>query len=290
MIACVALTAATGAMAQGQDGTPGERNLQVMAELLSGVYANANQAYFGERLKYPEEQRQVRTRVLIEAIGDAGTGAPQFSYLLFRNNSDQPDEQERWRLTTDEDPLLVRMQRFAVHDGTAEYREGCDVQWRRDAGQFTGDNESADCGSIMQLTPRALWIGVAGAELLQLDRARPFSCYVDIPGVAGGRDEPFDRYLIDDMHDQGALHWFQAKDGRELGIMLRNVRWPMNNEAGVFTRNSFVMYVLERTPEGVETLTYGWTEPRAERIGLNLQWLLVNCYMVSNRDVTPFFD
>ncbi len=49
------------------------------------------------------------------------------------------------------------------------------------------------------------------------------------------------------------------------------------------------MYLLERDDDGVKTLTYGWTEPRAERIGINMQWMLVNCYMVSNRDVIPFF-
>jgi hypothetical protein len=38
----------TGApvLAQGQDSTPGERNLLVMAELLPGHYDNVNQNYF----------------------------------------------------------------------------------------------------------------------------------------------------------------------------------------------------------------------------------------------------
>ncbi len=73
--------------------------------------------------------------------------------------------------------------------------------------------------------------------------SREFSCYVDIPGVAGGRDEPFDRYSIDSLHDQGNLHWLQTKEGREIGSTLRNV-----------------------------------------------QWLLVNCYLVSNREVQPYFE
>ena len=40
------------AFAQGQDGTPAERNLQIIAELLPGNYDNANQAYFDQR--FPE--------------------------------------------------------------------------------------------------------------------------------------------------------------------------------------------------------------------------------------------
>ena len=79
-------------------------------------------------------------------------------------------------------------------------------------------------------------------------------------------------------------------EGRKFGLTLRNVRWPMNNEVGAFTRNSLVMYLIEKTDGGVEEIGYSWTEPRAERIGMNLKWLLVNCYMVSNRDVKPFFE
>jgi hypothetical protein len=162
------------------------------------------------------------------------------------------------------------------------------VAWRRDLGQFTGE---AECGLRMQLDPNGLWIGWAGEkDLFALSRAREFSCYVDIPGVAGGRDEPFDRYTIEQLHDQGDLAWIDTSDNRQIGITLRNVQWPMNNEVGAFTRNSLVMYVIEQTEEGVKTHSYGWTEPRAERIGLNLQWMLVNCYRVSNRDVRPFFD
>ena len=123
----------------------------------------------------------------------------------------------------------------------------------------------------------------------ELTRGRRFDCYADIPGVSGGRDEPFDRYEINDLHDMGGLKWFEAKDGREFGVTLRNVEWPMNNEQGAFTRNSLVLYLLERKEDGVEELTYGWTEPGAQRIGINMKWMLVNCYMLSNRDVTPFF-
>jgi len=288
--ACLILTPAATALAQGQDGTPGERNLQVMAELLSGIYDNANQAYFDGRLKYPDDRRQDRTHVTIEAVADVNPGSPSFSFTLTRQASATPDERELWLLETDADPLLVRMKRHALRDGEAVYRDGCDVLWRRDAGQFTGTNESDQCAATMQLNPRALWIGTGRSTPAQLLRARAFSCYVDIPGVAGGRDEPFDRYQINDMHDQGALHWLETKGGRQLGITLRNVVWPMNNEVGAFTRNSLVMYVLEKTEDGVKTHTYGWTEPHAERIGLNLQWMLVNCFMVSNRGVRPFFD
>ncbi len=275
--------------AQGQDGTPGERNLQIMAELLPGLYDNANQSYFDQRLKYPEDERRARLQVSIEAVEEPGIGDVVFSYQAYPAGGALASARQLWALETADDPQLVRMRIYDMEGPT--YLEGCDVLWRRDVGQFTGASVGADCPMSMQLDPSAIWVATGDARPDQLKRARKFSCYADIPGVAGGRDEPFDRYQIDDMHDQGGLQWFTTKDRqRELGVTLRNVEWQMNNEIGAFTRNSLVIYVLERTADGVKTHTYGWTEPRAERIGLNLQWLLVNCFMVSNRDVQPFFD
>ena len=277
------------AWAQGQDGTPGERNLQIIAELLPGLYDNANQAYFEQRLNYPEDQRHARLQVSIEAVDEPEVGDVVFSYQAYPAGGALASARQLWALAPDDDPLLVRM-RISDMEGPT-YLEACDVLWRREVGQFSGASASPACPMTVQLDPSALWVATEDARPDQLKRARSFSCYADIPGVAGGRDEPFDRYQIDDMHDQGGLQWFTTKDGeREIGITLRNVEWPMNNEEGAFTRNSLVMYVLERTADGVKTHTYGWTEPRAERIGLNLQWLLVNCYIVSNRDVRPFFD
>ena len=73
------------AWAQGQDGTPGERNLQIIAELLPGLYDNANQAYFEQRLNYPEDQRHARLQVSIEAVDEPELGDDMFQmhdYLL----------------------------------------------------------------------------------------------------------------------------------------------------------------------------------------------------------------
>ncbi|MGI9344376.1 MAG: hypothetical protein ACR2QV_16205 [Gammaproteobacteria bacterium] len=287
LLACSALFVAGAALGQGQDGTPGERNLQIMAALLAGIYDNANQAYFDTRLKFPEERRHDRTSVRIDATENPDMGPAVFTVT---RSAGGDEKIELWALAADADPLLVRMRRYAVDGQENTYRDGCDVLWRRDAGQFTGAGESERCTAGMQLSPEGLWLDDGRATPAELTRAREFSCHVDIPGVGGGRDEPFDRYPISDMHDQGALHWFDSKEGQRIGISLRNVRWPMNNEIGAFTRNSLVMSVIEKTEDGIKEHGYGWTEPRAERIGLNLKWLLVNCYRVSNRDVVPFFD
>jgi hypothetical protein len=264
--------------AQGQDGTPAERDLQVLSELLPGLYDNANQAYFDQRLNLADERRHGRASLRIDR-----TGADTDLGFSFRWQTGDTSDTWTARLAASADPERVAMAiRFENGD-----REDCVVEWRRELGQFSG---TGDCGLAMQLDPSGLWVAWDGARANRLLRAREFSCYVDIPGVAGGRDEPFDRYVVDALHDQGGLQWITTKDEREIGITMRHVRWPMNNERGAFTRNSLVMYVLEREEDGIRTHTYGWTEPRAERIGLNLQWMLVNCYLVSNRDAPPTFD
>lgn len=279
---CLLLLCLPGAWGQGQDGTPAQRNLQIIAELLPGTYDNANQNYFDTRLQLDEQLRHQRTTVVVERADQPDLGELVFSYRA-EDEKAEPTE-GLLVLSLDDDPRVVRLQVIAEDQRLA----GCDLAMRRDLGQFTGE---ADCGLRMQLDPHGLWVGWAGdKDLFALSRAREFSCYVDIPGVAGGRDEDFDRYPIERLHDQGDLAWITTSDDREIGITLRNVQWPMNNEVGAFTRNSLVMYVIERTGEGVKTHSYGWTEPRAERIGLNLQWMLVNCYRLSNRDVRPFFD
>ncbi len=48
------------AHAQGQDSTPGQRNLLIMAELLPGIYDTANQNYFDTRRVLPEAARRSR--------------------------------------------------------------------------------------------------------------------------------------------------------------------------------------------------------------------------------------
>ena len=63
----------------------------------------------------------------------------------------------------------------------------------------------------------------------------------------------------------------------------------MNNLRNVFTRHSLVLYIGKKESADQESkeISYTWTSPDAQRIGLNLMWMLTNCYMISNEDVTP---
>jgi hypothetical protein len=168
------------------------------------------------------------------------------------------------------------------------------VWWRRDAAQFSATAD-ADCpedpGSPIALSlaqQQLWWSSRRNDSAVKLHRSRAFTCYADIPGVGGGRDEPYTRYDNLSLHDQGAETWFTDKDGRTLGLRLFNVDWPINNYEGYFTRDSLVIYVVEKFDDGsTKEHGYAFTLPEANRIGINLKWLLASCFMVSGKVDTP---
>lgn len=270
--------AAAGVHAQGQDSAPYERDIQVIDAMLAGLYSNANQSYFDRRTG--REPRHAALTVEIErsadsrfevSAGPANGGARTYSWTL---------EADRRR------GAVVMLSEAA--DGSQ-----CTLVWSRSAAEFHARADGA-CSSgdpvEVVLSKRQLWVSFADepAGDYRLHRARAFECYADIPGVGGGRDEPYDRYPGLELHDQGGSAWFTSKEGRRLGISLLLVDWPINNYEGAFARDSLVVYLSEELDDGRKELGYAFTVPDADRIGINLKWILVNCYMQSNESVTPF--
>ena len=82
-VACLALLApAAPAFSQGQDSTPAERDVLVLAELLARVYDNYNQVYFDRRIGYPKNERHDRIELRIDRVG-----GPDSMLLAFREFS-----------------------------------------------------------------------------------------------------------------------------------------------------------------------------------------------------------
>jgi hypothetical protein len=249
--------------------------------MLPGFYSNANQAYFDGRRKV--DNPQPRHNLLIEAAGDG------FDITLSAPDGTVMSNQ-RWSLAEDDQRRAVRMD-ISDADGTTL----CPVWWTRDAAQFsaTSDTECAegiDSPDALALGKQQLWWTPRGPSdaAVKLHRARQFTCYADIPGVGGGRDIPYTRYDNLSLHDQGAETWFVDKDGRNLGLRLFNVDWPINNYDGYFTRDSLVIYVIEKLDDGsTKEHGYAFTLPEANRIGINLKWLLASCFMISGKVDTP---
>ncbi len=260
--------------AQGMDSTPAERQLRILAEMLPGHYSNANQAYFDLRRKLPEAARHGKLEISIAPAADyKGTGRA-FSWQ-------ERGQQTRLVLTvTADDPTGIHAD-FELRNGAAwQVDPARSLRIVRSAGSFSG---RAAGGGGMQVSARELWLDSGNGDPYWLERSREFHCYADVPGVGGGRDIPFQRYDDISLHDQGGEHWFTTRDAdqRQLGLRLLRVNWHVLNEAnGNFNRNSLVLYVSERFADGSEKEhSYAFTDPDADRIGLNLKWMLVNCAM-----------
>ena len=281
LISCFFVTNDT--VAQGQDSSKWSRDQQVIEVMLAGFYANANQAYFDGRLKVQSPQPRADIKI------DAGASDNQFSVIYTDKGTGEALEQT-WVLTADDTRKAVRME---ITD--AQGNMTCPLYWRREAAQFRAtrsdecDNSEADSPYELVLSNAQLWWWSTATEApYKLHRAREFTCYADVPGVGGGRDEPYNRYDNMSVHDQGADAWFETDEGRRLGLSLFAVDWPINNYEGFFTRDSLVLYILERLEDGsVKEHGYAFTEPDVERIGINLKWMLASCFLVSGRDAVP---
>ncbi len=316
--------------AQGMDSTVAERSLLIMAGMLPGIYDNANQAYFDQRRGLAEDDRHGRitttiTRVQAPAFGDyvylwknamgAGEGGST-SYRLATLTADGADDEvtmQHYMKMSGE----IRIEDLATLTPKDLRRtEGCDYFFKRRAEHFRGQQRDKACrfdwqgepvytANTIEVSDYDLFFvdhkyridtgeritGVASGEPFWLERARIFYCYADIPGVAGGRDIPFERYDDIVLHDRGGMEWFQTREAepRTLGLTLRAVTWHVNNESdGNFNRDSLVIYALEKLKDGtVKAHSYAFTEPDAERIGMNLQWMLVNCTMTRRSEAVP---
>ena len=320
--------------AQGQDSTPGERNLLVMAELLPGEYDNVNQAYFDSRRKLESPDQHPRMHATITRVAAPAFGP--YAFLWVNTTTTPQGPQRSWRLATLEaGPATdeVTMKQYLRMDGEITAAEletltpeglrrtdGCDYYFRRRADHYRGLQRSRACefdwegqrvytDNEIQLSETSLWFvdhkfvrhsglritGVASGEPFWLERARVFHCYADIPGVAGGRDIPFQRYDGIRLHDRGGSHWFRTRpspdepEGREIGLQLQAVTWHVLNEKdGNFNRDSLVLYAFERLPDGsIREHGYAFTDPAADRIGNNLKWMLVNCALIPRDQARP---
>lgn len=294
-------------LAQGQDGTPAERDIMILAELLPGAYNNANQAYFDVRLKVPVEKRHKNLHTEINRINALNFGEYVFLRKVYENSGGEAVQIYLHTLDVDFGIQAVRMKTYIldkvpgkkIRKQDATYLAGCDLLWQREVSQYRGELAVKAClinqqtsAFDMQLSDEGLWVKALGDSLspYKKDRARPFSCYIDVPGVGGGRDIPYKRYDLGSIHDLGDEGWIKTADGQEIGLSLFRVHWTFNNYDDVFARPSFVIYLKTKTDNGdVIEKGYSFTSPDAQRIGINLKWALAYCYMVSNEDIKPFF-
>ena len=284
VVLTIALMLPSLAMAQGQDSSTWARDQQVIAAMLTGVYSNANQAYFDKRGKItnPHARRN------ISITSDKSVN--HFLVKTVASNDEQKEITQEWQLFADNSRGMVGMRVVLDSDKAA-----CPLFWKREAAQFRatiteGCSQSENGPVSLTLSKQQLWWETTAktANNFKFHRARSFTCYADIPGVGGGRDESYRRYDGLSLHDQGDEAWFNTVDNRALGVRLFLVDWPINNYIGYFTRDSLVIYIMEKMSTGtIKEHGYAFTVPEANRVGINLKWMLASCFMVSGQEATP---
>ena len=174
-------------------------------------------------------------------------------------------------------------------------RPGCDVFWRRRASEFDGQMKEGACSFVSSrsgkriiidddliLTDSEIWIsdraededgnyvfghkeGIPHKNL----KARRFECWIAAL-ERDGENWSFASNL--EIWDQGGTAWIATEEAepQEVGIKMRNVRWPSGNN-----RDSLVLYAYRGKDD--KAASYVWSEPTAERLALNLRWMQASC-------------
>ena len=293
--------------AQGEDSTKYERDEMVISEFLPGLYSNYNQVFFNNRGKVPDEERHLRREIEVLEI-ETNIFSVKDTFVManvFDKTITEDDKKISYAIINIEannNEKAVQLdiyksnESFSLNDLDGDPE--CSVMMIRGAEEFYARESSGECDGIINvytLSKKHLFVrtdknsGIKTSEPYKLNEARPFECYVDIPGVSGGRDLPYKRYEPFYIHDQGGtFEIITDYEQRNLVFRLVRVDWEINNHIGVFTRDVMVLYAEERTDDGYKINGYTFTEPDITRVGINFKWMLVSCFMESNKFTTPF--
>lgn len=264
-------------------------------ERIHSIFKRVTLPAFGEHVFYVEQYLD----------GDPGQVYRQRLYSL---DLDEAEHAIRLRIHVPEDParLAGAHRDPAKLDGLtpaeAHSPAGCDVYWRRRADAFLGDMKPGTCTFVskrtgmrvvvsddLYLDDDELWIHDRAVDTQgnhvygnragiphKLKKVRPFRCWLSVrrEGVEGEGPSAwtFDRDIA--VHDGGELVW-TATDARPaaVGLKIRRPVWPSGPN-----QDSLVLYVHDRAADDPQrAVGYGWADPQAERIGINLRWMQASC-------------
>ena len=293
--------------AQGQDSTSFERDELIVSEFLPGFYSNYNQVYFNNRSKVPNKERHERREIEIKeiktnvfSVSDTFINANIFEKPI--TDDDKVASHSIIMVAANNVEKAVQLDIYKSDESYSvdglNRNPDCTVMMIRGAEEFYAREYMGNCDeltNVSTLSKKHLFVrmnessGITTNIPYKLNEARTFECYVDIPGVSGGRDIPYKRYEPFFIHDQGGTFEIITNyEKRNLVFRLVKVDWELNNHIGVFTRDGLVLYAEERTADGYKINGYTFTEPDITRVGINFKWMLVSCFMESNKYATPF--
>ena len=213
-----------------------------------------------------------RLHVTVQRANDSGLGNDALAISAYAGNDPRAAREMRFYVLGVDTArkALQALAYKAVAGGKPLADPACDLRLQRDVDGFVGiaDEQCTGAARRLRIDERGLRWTEAGTEELVLERARLFACMIDFPRQPGKPMMYTDKYIV--LHDQGGTFFFDHPDGRSMVLTLRN-NWSFS-----MYRETLVVVIQERDESG-PTLTYAWTEPGADRIGVNPSWMRVQC-------------
>ncbi|MEM8986232.1 MAG: chromophore lyase CpcT/CpeT [Pseudomonadota bacterium] len=292
-----------------------DRDFRVMMEWFPGRYDNQEQVYFQNLLDTPEEARNGRIHSIFFPVELDGFSGETFYVQQYGDNDPSKVYRQRvYAFTPDYEENAIRLTIFTpkapetlldAHLDPSKLeglgpddmiaRPGCEVYWRRQAGQFVGYMKPRACSFVSErsgkrifitddlfLSEHKIWISDQaededGAYVFgnkagvphKNNRARDFKCWVAVK-KRNGEDWTFVRDVA--IHDNGDWAEISTDERRPktVYIRMRNVKWPYGRN-----RDSLTLYVHE--DKDASAVSYAWNEANAERVAVNLRWMQASC-------------
>ncbi|MEM9209448.1 MAG: chromophore lyase CpcT/CpeT [Pseudomonadota bacterium] len=295
---------------------PHARDLLILTEWFEGEFDNEEQLWFeaDPRSMTPEAERHTRVHTVHRRMALPDFGEHVFYVEEYQNND--PAEIIRQRLVVFSSDGIdggIRMQQGFFHKpeqalgahrdasqiagleaGDVFFLDGCDVRWRRVAGQFEGSMAEKACvfgeGPLRRYSIHNLVLSqdkywrvdatrlVADDSLhagydenrpTEMRRADPFVCEVTLRLEDGSAQRVQDLAL----HSQGGVQAIVREDtGEELLLRLRDKEYPYYD-----TRPDFLFLSIRKAGER-RSLAYTVTDADARRLGVSFGGTLAHCY------------
>jgi hypothetical protein len=175
--------------------------------------------------------------------------------------------------------------------------DGCEVYWKKEKDAFVGYMKDKACNVLskrmnkrifitdsLRLTPNEIWIrdeaydenggyvyGHKGKISHKLIRCRPFKGWIAFRKE--GTEDKYEWIGNLQLHDQGWKTRVILPDGTV-------TPYTVELSQVVFEKRTAVMKLAIYEEGKSKAVTYNWTNPEAERIGVNLRWIQVGLTLV----------
>lgn len=232
--------------------------LPAAATLLPGVYSNEEQVYFArEAGKPPPTWLSIR----ITLDGDGFRLQPVDAFGVAVADAQRLRVREGETITTITSGACVRdFARVPLGLTVINSRGRCD-----------------DMATLSTVLDRGIVLTTADGVVLDMQRSRSWRCWASMPRAAKKPDGSVDWWFKPGLmlHDAGGRVAAVTDDAtpQAYTLRMRNVAWPSGPN-----QPSVVVYVHAADPE--HAIGYGWADPGARRIGVNLRSVQASCSLV----------